>query len=358
MSEEGREVPIEDVDVSEEEEEIEIIERERTFKDVILGNQLPPQLLAVAIIAFVISFEVFVIISGFFIDKYYSICFSIPFLIVPIFWGVLFYLSNPAFRRITSLQRTLQSLMLGYFSDTIVYLGQWIAVYGMLLIIEQLYYFFDKSETYLFLSTVWETLFESIVLEAFPEEILKYAIVWHISTLEPLPSKYAAVVYAIFASLGFIFFSGTLRILRVYWMSGVSHAAVYFIIESLLTSTMQIVAGLWIALNFIKQHFREPEKDHFPTWRVIGPSIIFHALFMSLISVMYNLYYWGDLDWKLFAVICIIAFIFLMVALFLSFRRVKKLFGDPNFYALLIDDTPIDDSIVADDDEMYELDDI
>lgn len=351
---------VKDGDVNHEgddEPELEVIEQERTFKDVILGNQLPPQLLAVAIIAFIVSFECFVIISGIFIKKYYSICFAVPFLLVPLFWGCIFFLSKSSLKTIVSLQRTLQSLMLGYFADTIVYLGQWIAVYGMLIIINQIYNFLDNNATILFISTVWETLFEAILLEAIPEEILKFAIVWHISTLETLPSKYSVVVYAIFSSLGFIFFSGTLRILRVYWMSGVEQATVYFFIESLLTSTMQIVTSLWIALNFIKQNFRHPDKDHFPTWRVVLPSIVFHALFMSLISVMYNLYYWGDLDWKLFALICILAFIFLMVALFLSFRRVKKLFSDPDFYALLVDSS-FDDSVVGDDDDMYELDDI
>ena len=330
-------------DSDSEAEEQDVIMRERTLKDVILGNQLPPKLLAIAIVAFLVSFETFIFFSGFILDKYYSICFSIPYLLVPAFWGWLFFLSRPSFRPTASLQRVLQSLMLGYFSDTLVYLTQWFAVYGILIIVSQIYSALNHNVTVLVVAAVWETLFTSIFLEAIPEELLKYAIIRHISTLEPLPSRYGTVVYAIYGTLGFIFFSGTLRILRIYWMSGAYEAMVYFTIESVLTSTMQIVTGLWIGLNFVKQKFREPAKSPFPTWRVVIPSIVFHAVFMSFISLMYLLYYWGDLNWKLFVFICILMFLVLLLALFLSYRRVKNLFVDPNFYALLnVDDEPAD----------------
>eukprot|EP00339_Tiarina_fusa_P028938 CAMPEP_0117018088 /NCGR_PEP_ID=MMETSP0472-20121206/14018_1 /TAXON_ID=693140 ORGANISM="Tiarina fusus, Strain LIS" /NCGR_SAMPLE_ID=MMETSP0472 /ASSEMBLY_ACC=CAM_ASM_000603 /LENGTH=134 /DNA_ID=CAMNT_0004722607 /DNA_START=13 /DNA_END=414 /DNA_ORIENTATION=+ len=115
-------------DVSEEEDISEDEEYEmpkRTLKDVLLGNQLPPKLLCVAIFSFIASFECFVVIAGFLIDKNYSILFSLPFLLVPTFWGWLFYFSRASLRPTASLQRVLQSVMLGYYADTIVYLGQW-----------------------------------------------------------------------------------------------------------------------------------------------------------------------------------------------------------------------------------------
>merc|ERR1712137_916941 len=98
---------------------------------------------------------------------------------------------------------------------------------------------------------------------------------------------------------------------------------------------MQVVAGLWIGLNFVKQRFRAPDKDPIPWWQVVLPSIALHAIFMSFISVLYLLYFWGELDWMLFVLICLLAFIFLGIALFYTLLRVKDLFTNPIFYALL-----------------------
>ena len=114
-------VPVNEGHVNEEEiiEDAEIDEFEnRTLKDIILGNQLPPHLLFAAIGSFLVFFELFLAIAGFFIDKYYTPVFSIPFLIIPALWGWAFYWRSSSFRSSASLQRTLQSLMLGYFSDT------------------------------------------------------------------------------------------------------------------------------------------------------------------------------------------------------------------------------------------------
>jgi len=133
------EAPEEDV------EEEENIYPPRTLKDILLGNQLPPHLLIIAISTFVISFQVFIFIAGIFIDKYWSVAFSITFLIVPCFWGIFFYFSRGYLISTAPLQRVLQVSMLSYFADTIVYLGQWIAVYGIIMIIQQIYKFFGKS---------------------------------------------------------------------------------------------------------------------------------------------------------------------------------------------------------------------
>jgi len=229
----------------------------------------------------------------------------------------------------------LQSAFLGYFSDTILSVVQWFILYILLIIISHVAVAVHYSPSIDLAIYTLESLLVAIFLEAVPEELLKYAIVYHISTVEPLPSKYGTVVYTIYASLGFIFFSGTLRIIRVYWLSGITQAVIYFFIESCLTSTMQIITGLWIGLNFVKQQFREPEKDPVPAWRVVLPSIVYHAVYMCLISVMYLLFYFGELGWQLFGVLCIILFASLIIALYLTYPRVKKLFSDPSFYALL-----------------------
>mmetsp|Transcript_24195 Transcript_24195/g.41326 ORF Transcript_24195/g.41326 Transcript_24195/m.41326 type:complete len:368 (-) Transcript_24195:39-1142(-) len=334
-------VPVNEGHVNEEEiiEDAEIDEFEnRTLKDIILGNQLPPHLLFAAIGSFLVFFELFLAIAGFFIDKYYTPVFSIPFLIIPALWGWAFYWRSSSFRSSASLQRTLQSLMLGYFSDTLVYLVQWIIMLLITYLIIYIYELFGKEQLILVISAAWETLFSSIFLEAIPEELLKWAILYHIATLEPLPSRYGTCVYAIYASLGFIFFSGSLRIVRVYWMSDFERAAVYFAVEATLTSTMHIIAGLWIGLNFVKQRFRDPLKQPFPSYRVFTPSIILHAVYMSFISLLYLLYELEYLNWKLFALICILAFCFLFIALVLTMARVRKLFSDPSFYALLTND--------------------
>lgn len=326
-----------DVTLENEEEEIEQtdeIPENRTIADVILGNHLPSKPLGAAIIGFVILFEIFLGIAGFYLGKNYTLAYSVPFLLIPIFWGWVFS-SRAIFRASIKIQRSLQALMLGYFSDSVIYFCQWFAVYGMITIILKVYQLSGTSATVLFFGAVWEVLFEAIFLEAIPEELLKFGILYNISRVESLPSKYAAINYTAFASMGFIFFSGTLRILRVYWMSGIYLAIFYFFVEAFLTSTMQIVAGVWIGLNFIKKQFRDPSKSPVPTWRVVLPSIVLHACFMSLISVSYFLFYVGYLDWKLMGLICIIALVFILIALFLSFKQVKNVVSDPNFYVVL-----------------------
>ena len=330
--------PDEDDDGNEQTEEE--VYKPRSLKDVLLGTNLPAKHLIVVNITFIISFQIFVEFASYFIQKYFSLLFSVTFLIVPIVWGYAFYFSRPFLRKTATLQRTLNALMLGYFLDTGIYFIQWFIIYGIFYGIHELYLYTDRDYKILVFSLVGETIFEATFLEAIPEEILKYYIILQMSKVEPIPTRYGAIVYAIFATLGFIFFSGTLRILRVYWMSGdypndVLIGSVFWLVEALLTSTMQIVAGLWIGLNFIKRYFRAPDKEPLATWKIVTPSIILHAVYMSLVMVLYLLYKYDLLDWKLFILVCALATFAISVALLITLFRVKNLFVDPNLYVML-----------------------
>jgi hypothetical protein len=313
----------------------EFIEKPRSLVDILTANNLPARVLFITILAFLICFEILVEIGGCVIGQYYSALFSVTFLIAPAFWGWFFFLSRPHLRNSSSYRRALQSLMLGYFTDTVVYLAQWVVVYVIMIGVRYVYHALDKNQVVLILLLVFETLVESVLLEAIPEEILKYLILLFVSKQEPLPSKYSAIVYVIYSTLGFIFFSGTLRILRVYWTWGFYFAWGYFCVEVFLTSTMHIICGLWIGTNFIKQNFRTPDKDPIPTWRVVVPSIALHGIYMSFISVLYLLNELELLNRKLVALVVIMALLCLLGALVITILSVRRLMFDQTFYALL-----------------------
>jgi hypothetical protein len=311
------------------------IQRPRSLLDIITANHLPARPLLFAIISFLICFEVLVEIGGILIDRNYSILFSVSFLIAPGFWGWFFCLSREHIRKSYAVRRGLQAIMLGYFTDTVVYLTQWVIVYGLMKLIKIIYHALDRNDFVRVTLLVILTLFESVFLEAIPEEVLKYLILLFISKQQPLPSKYSAVVYIICATLGFIFFSGTLRILRVYWISGFYPGWGFFFIEVFLTTTMHIICGLWTGTNFVKQTFRSPDKDPIPTWRVVLPSITLHSIYISFLQVLYLLYELKLLTVELIVLVVIFALISLAVALIITVLSVRRLMFDRTFYSLL-----------------------
>jgi hypothetical protein len=298
-----------------------------------LRSRQPTILSGMALFGLIVGVEVFVMIFGVVGDRN-TLYYTVPFLGVPAFWGWLLFLSYAPMRRAAPSKRLLQVIASACVLGGLLCLLQWGAVLAMSDVITEISD--TSSYTFLLSLVIGYTLSEATVLGAIPEEVFKFCLLYLIASREPLPSRYGTVMYAISASLGFVIVSGTWRLLRVFASTEKSEVLIaYFAVETLLISTMQIVAGLWIGLNFTKQRFPEAGQEAIRWWQVLVPPLVFHAVFMGFLAVMFMLYDSQMLHWMVFALICAFSVVLLTLGLGHTLTRAKKLLSDPGSYAPL-----------------------
>ena len=283
-----------------------------------------------ALLVLIVCVEVFGLIAGWFTPLY-----TVPFLIVPAFWAFLLFLSYGPMRKAASADRILQIITSAGVLGALLSLSQWVAIIVMSSIINA----FSETISYalkLFLILAY-TFVEATVLGAIPEEVFKFCLLHLIAWREPLPSRYGIVMYTVAASLGFVIVSGTWRLVRVFGVRDPTIQIAYFAVETLLVSTMQIVAGLWIGLNFNRQRFPEVGQEATSWWQVLMPPLLFHAVFTGFIAVMFLLFDYNALHWSVYALIFAFSIVFLILALGLNLAQAKKLLTNPSSYAPLLD---------------------
>ena len=302
------------------------------FQRLIYFEHFQNSSVQIFLVLLLVTFEILLMISGFFVGKPYTFVFCLTLLLFPIFWIYLVYFRNNEQRNSTPPSRLVETFAIAFFVEALLFFFEWSVWYAAITIT---LYIFDNLINSLYL--LWILVFVTIILtsfflQAFFEETTKYLILFRNSKTIGFQTRYSIILYAITASLAFALLSGTLSTVLIYWEYETLYAIATLFIEGFLTTTMHVITGTWIGIGYVKHIFKSNEYDEQSIAAMLTPPIFLHGCYACLISSLRTLYPIGQISWRLYFLVIICASIFLFFALVLMWRKVQKIIKNPHLY--------------------------
>eukprot|EP01095_Lingulamoeba_sp_RSL-Kostka_P006281 TRINITY_DN1966_c0_g1_i1.p1 TRINITY_DN1966_c0_g1~~TRINITY_DN1966_c0_g1_i1.p1 ORF type:complete len:303 (-),score=65.45 TRINITY_DN1966_c0_g1_i1:103-1011(-) len=283
-------------------------------------------------------------------DRLLTPVFAILFLVVPLVWSIVFYFRAKYLRESARLQRVSESFFFGLMTDSILCLAQLFLLIGMInLFFLPLEIYESIEEEYPLITVMLLCAFifsYYVFVKAIPEEVLKYILLSYIGK-KGYESKYAAIVYSIFITLGFVIFSETILIVSIYWERGfTADFVIVYLVSIFFTCTINILSALWLGYGVQKQKFRQKGKTPHPSWKILLYPVTIHASFAVLVGEAQVLGLTDLLSVYLLILVLTAVFAFILIVLGYTVYKISKLFTDNSFYELILfeDEQDINDN--------------
>ena len=301
--------------------------------EALLELKLKDSTVILFLVALLVSFEVILGISGFILGHKLTFGFCVALFLPQAIWFALLFLQNRyQSKEKADYKRLIESFAFGFFLECIVFLIEWAFFYSIIFVLMKFSEYTDSLFAEYFLSFA-SIIFISFFIEALLEEGIKYIILLRNSKSIARQSRYSIIRHSITISLAISLFSSTIITVLIYWIFGLEYAIATLFLEAILSTTIQIITGIWIAFGFIKQYFRESHKANYPTYQVFILPVFIHGCYSCFISSIRVLYGVSSIHWKLYVAVIIASSLIILCALTFTLYKVQKVTKDVNLYA-------------------------
>ena len=292
---------------------------------------------AVFLALLIITFEILLMGAGFYLGYTNTFLFCLLLFPFQLFWFYITYFRTEEKRSSTPSPRVLETFSISFFIESFLFIIERAFWYGTVILLFTIDDYFNQN-TYLLwvLILIW-IIFISFGVQAVLEQSSKYFMLYRNSKSFGFQTRYSVVIYSISSSLAISLFTGTMATVLIYWTDGFKYAMATLFIEGFLTTTMHVITGTWISIAYLKLLFRSDSSSPsssslYDKFLIIFPAVFMQGCYSSLISALRLLFAIDEITWKLYVAVVIAATILLLVVLFFTVRKAKKILADPHLY--------------------------
>lgn len=194
---------IEDIETESVEEEIpRPIHPPKDVKGMVFWFATPTKFSVLNSILFVIVLQISLGITGFIFGFPYTVALCLTFLVFPVFWMWASFYRSSSTRAALQTQTFYESFSLGILLGIALFVVQWALftlIFGLFSVVAESV---QSHRLILWQVFIICIIFYSFIVEALPEEILRYTIVFLMRRRRTVISRYSTVAIAIAATAG------------------------------------------------------------------------------------------------------------------------------------------------------------